>query len=323
MQRTQGHAQFAQHYTFPDLESAEGQGWLKPGAYSSSFARVPPILAIDCEMCVTQHPESKKTNSHALICLSVVSGLDPSQVLLHTLVKPEHPVVDYVTHIHGIREEDLEDAPTFDVVQAAILKLVSASTILVGQSLHGDLHAMRLDHNRVIDTALMFTLKQHPGYEGPARTPALRDLAKFCLQKNIHEGDSAHDSRIDAQMAMEICMYELEYGPTALGTVPRAVTGGHGDLDKAEVARRHKQLRIHRVSTEIDQDMLQAVFTQQAMIVPQEIKPLASGKTNVYGATTVVFKSKKHADLAFECLTVSLYCPFRLVLKTCDNFRVR
>jgi RNA exonuclease 1 len=236
-----------------------------------------------------------------------VSGLDPSQVLLHTLVKPEHPVVDYVTHIHGIREEDLVDAPSFDVVQAAILKLVSESTILVGQSLHGDLHAMRLNHSRVIDTALMFTLKQHAGYEGPARTPALRDLAKFCLAKNIHEGDSAHDSRIDAQVAMEICMYELQYGPTKLGTIPRATYGGGAELDKAEIALRHRQLRVHRVSTEISQDMIQTVFTQQAMVVPQEVKIVTSGKSSAYGATTVVFKTKKHADLAFECLSVGFF----------------
>ena len=49
-------------------------------------------------------------------------------------------------------------------------------TIIVGHSLQGDLASVKLDHKRVIDTALLFTLQQPEGYTGNARTPALRDL---------------------------------------------------------------------------------------------------------------------------------------------------
>ena len=45
-------------------------------------ARMPDVIALDCEMCQTD------TDPSALLCLSIVNGRDPAQCLLHTLVRP-------------------------------------------------------------------------------------------------------------------------------------------------------------------------------------------------------------------------------------------
>lgn len=55
-------------------------------------------------------------------------------------VKPALPVVDMVTQIHGISAESLEGV-SFSLrhAQAALLKLCTPDTILVGHALHNDL----------------------------------------------------------------------------------------------------------------------------------------------------------------------------------------
>ena len=44
-------------------------------------------------------------------------------ILLDTFCKPEEPVVDYRTERSGIFEEDLENAPDFEIVRDAVIRI--------------------------------------------------------------------------------------------------------------------------------------------------------------------------------------------------------
>jgi RNA exonuclease 1 len=292
---SQQHEKFDSQYSFPDNE----EGWAATAPCDASFSNMPPVVAMDCEMCVTEDPDTKNRNSQSLVCVSVINGLNPEEVLLHTLVKPKHTVIDYVTRIHGITQSDLANAPSFEQVQAALKRLISERTIVVGHSLQGDLEAVKLSHRRVIDTALLFKLKQPEGYTGNATTPALRDLVKHCLGQEIHADEEIHDSRIDARTVMQVATYEALYGPSL--PVPRA---SKRPMNSADLASKLAKLRVHRIDKGVTQEKLQQLFTVQAGVVPLEVGEIRFKER--FGTCNVGFKSKKHADLAFESLQGSL-----------------
>lgn len=99
-------------------------------------------------MCESLDPLTGAKDDKTLIRVSVVNGLDPTQVLLDALVQPGLPVTDMKTDIHGITSEMLARAPIYSLrhAQAALLNLCTDSTVLVGQSLNNDLLALRLNH---------------------------------------------------------------------------------------------------------------------------------------------------------------------------------
>jgi RNA exonuclease 1 len=69
---------------------------------------------------------------------------------------------------------------TSSQVQVAILRIVGCDTILVGHSLDSDLRALRIVHQRCVDTAVMYP---HPrGY--PLRQK-LQRLSQDYLQETI------------------------------------------------------------------------------------------------------------------------------------------
>ena len=75
---------------------------LKQSIESYSESQTRSILAVDCEMVVTEA-------GYELARVTCVSGKET--VLLDSFAKPEHPVIDYVTKYSGITEEMLKDAP--------------------------------------------------------------------------------------------------------------------------------------------------------------------------------------------------------------------
>ncbi|XP_069487021.1 RNA exonuclease 1 homolog [Ambystoma mexicanum] len=157
----------------------------------------PGVFAVDCEMCYTTQG----------LNLTRVTVVDPSlQVIYDTFVKPDNEVIDYNTRFSGVTEDDLKNVTTtIRDVQAIMLNLFSADTILIGHSLESDLFALKLIHNNVVDTAIVF-----PHRLGLPHKRALRNLMADYLRRIIQDDVGGHDSREDAAACMELLIWKIK-----------------------------------------------------------------------------------------------------------------
>jgi DNA polymerase III epsilon subunit-like protein len=158
-------------------------------------ADVTECLALDCEMVGVGIYRST-----ALARCSVVNY--NGDVVCDVYVKPEQPVTDYRTKWSGIRKGDLSNGCTFQEARKQVLKIIKGH-ILVGHSLHSDLHALNLSHPRssMRDTSKYFAIRRLAGLQRNM-TPSLRDLASILLSRTIQDGE--HCSVEDAQAAMSL-----------------------------------------------------------------------------------------------------------------------
>uniref|UniRef100_A0A665WRH7 Exonuclease domain-containing protein n=1 Tax=Echeneis naucrates TaxID=173247 RepID=A0A665WRH7_ECHNA len=128
------------------------------------------------------------------------------KVIYDTFVKPESKVVDYNTRFSGVTEEDLKSATiTLRDVQAVLLSMFSAESILIGHSLESDLLALKLIHSSVVDTAIVF-----PHRLGLPYKRALKNLMADHLKRIIQDNVEGHDSSEDASACMELMIWKIK-----------------------------------------------------------------------------------------------------------------
>ena len=159
-----------------------------------------PIFAIDCEMVKTEAGSE----------LARISVINESLACIYTsLVKPDNPVVDYLTRYSGVTEEMLQDVTVrLCDVQAKLSQLLPPNSILVGHSLENDLLALKMYHPFVIDTSMLFA-----PLATPRSKPGLRLVAKKLLKKSIQMKEAAgHDPTEDAMTCMELVKKKLQEG---------------------------------------------------------------------------------------------------------------
>ncbi|RKF58909.1 putative exonuclease [Erysiphe neolycopersici] len=164
------------------------------------------VLAIDCEMCLTGESEFSLTR------ISVV-GWDGS-VVLDELVRPEKPIINYLTQYSGITEEKLKNVDTtLADIQKKLVKLLHPRSILIGHSLNSDLTALKLTHPYIIDTVIIYP---HP--RGPPLRCSLKWLAQRFLSREIQKGGgtigsgAGHDSIEDAKTCIDLVRQKCEKG---------------------------------------------------------------------------------------------------------------
>jgi len=157
----------------------------------------PGIYGIDCEMCYT------------------VKGLELTRVsvtdyhcntVYDTFVKPSSKIIDYNTRWSGVTEEDMRNVKTtLQHVQAIFLNKFSDETIFIGHSLESDLKALRIIHDCVIDTSVVFPHKNGPPYKRK-----LKNLMREHLGIVIQSGEAlGHDSTEDANACIKLMRYKL------------------------------------------------------------------------------------------------------------------
>jgi RNA exonuclease 4 len=158
------------------------------------------VIAIDCEMVGI---DNGKDDMLARVSLVNKHG----NCIYDKYVLPSEPVVDYRTHVSGIRPKDLHNGETFETVQKEVAQILNGR-ILVGHALRNDLKVLFLSHPRrsVRDTSRYKLFRKFSN----GRTPSLRKLAEEVLGVKIQQGE--HDSVVDAKTAMQLyLMYRKEW----------------------------------------------------------------------------------------------------------------
>lgn len=206
----------------PDEESrrafVDPDGWVHTAVSTLEDGHVPEaeieqgsitagreIFAIDCEMCRTG-----PTNNDLSLTRITVLAWD-GEVVMDELVKPDLPILDYLTRFSGITEEMLEPVTTtLADIQKRLLELLHPRAIIVGHSLDSDLKALQLTHPFVVDTSILF-----PNPSAPNGKHSLKHLASKFLnrQVQVHEDSGkGHDSREDALTALDLVKKKCEKG---------------------------------------------------------------------------------------------------------------
>uniref|UniRef100_A0A8C3JVP4 Exonuclease domain-containing protein n=1 Tax=Calidris pygmaea TaxID=425635 RepID=A0A8C3JVP4_9CHAR len=176
-----------------DGRSNKLEGFMKTLPKSPPFDGNYGVYALDCETCYTTHG----------LELTRVTVVDAKlQVVYDTFVKPDGKVVDYDIRLSGAKEDDLKNTTTsLRDVQAVLLNLFSADTIVIGHSLENGLFTLKLIHDTVVDTSVVF-----PHRLGlPHKRPLASLMADYL--RRIHQDDGKSS---DAIACMELILWKVK-----------------------------------------------------------------------------------------------------------------
>ena len=147
----------------------------------------PRVFALDCEMVRTSslRPELARVTllRYDPSPPASLGDGDPNRyvVVLDELVKPRRIVLDHLTRYSGVTAKALANVTTrIEQVQASLAGLIQDTDIIVGHSLENDLRALRLVHEKVVDTACLFRSK-----DGRKHCELYRDDVPISLPSHI------------------------------------------------------------------------------------------------------------------------------------------
>ncbi|CCE62255.1 hypothetical protein TPHA_0C00990 [Tetrapisispora phaffii CBS 4417] len=151
------------------------------------------VLALDCEMAFT-------SLGYEMIRLTIVDFFT-SQILFDEIVQPIGDIIDLNTQFSGVHEIDRSKHLTYnEVISKVIIKeLINKNSILIGHGLENDLNVLRIIHDNIIDTAILYS-------KGRYKT-SLKNLSFEVLNRTIQTGE--HDSSEDAIAAMDVLKKKL------------------------------------------------------------------------------------------------------------------
>lgn len=149
-------------------------------------------VGIDCEMGFT-------SLGFELLRITAIDFISGEEVF-DILVKPKGQVLDLNTRWSGIAEIK-EEALTFEDSIELLGEIVDANTIMIGHGLENDMNTMRLIHEKIVDTAVLY-----PKHKAtPTFRFSLKQLAFQYLGRNIQSGQ--HDSGEDSLAAIDVAKY--------------------------------------------------------------------------------------------------------------------
>ncbi|KAM0791273.1 hypothetical protein ACM66B_005749 [Microbotryomycetes sp. NB124-2] len=174
-------------------------GFLPTSAFTScspSSQLALDLVALDCELVYT-------TSGMSLARVTVINS--SFETILDEHVVPLGTVLDTNERFSGVTNKDLAKATLDgDDVRNKLGQLIDSDTVIVGHGLENDLKALRIVHDKVIDTAILY---KHPN--GGTWRFALRNLTKEYLGKFIQEGTAGHSAAEDSIAALELVRHKM------------------------------------------------------------------------------------------------------------------
>nr|VZI29829.1 unnamed protein product [Spirometra erinaceieuropaei] len=163
-------------------------------------ADAPPkvnVYALDCEMVYT-------TGGCELARVTLVDTNLSS--VFDRIVQPDNPIVDPNTRFSGLKLSDFDKVTCrLTDIQLELLHIIDQDTILIGHSLESDLVALKLIHNKIVDTSIVF-----PHRLGLPYKRALRTIVADLLQQIIQQDEGGHDSKEDAVACMRLMQHQVK-----------------------------------------------------------------------------------------------------------------
>ncbi len=142
------------------------------------------FFSVDVECVATG-----RSHAHDDRGVCIVAVVDQNEkVLLKRMVKPEKPVVSYLTPLTGVRAGDLDHASELAAVIAEVKALLGPSAVLVGQNVKSDIKWLKLeqgvDYQRTVELGEMF--KAYNSRYGNFSFFSLAHEANTLLQAGTH-----------------------------------------------------------------------------------------------------------------------------------------
>jgi DNA polymerase III epsilon subunit-like protein len=167
-------------------------------------------VALDCEMVGVG--DNKNSEIARISAIDYLTG----EILIDTLVEPLQRVTDWRTKYSGITKATMTAAVTqgrilkgWPGARVSLFNHIDANTVIVGHALNHDLIALGIQHQRVVDSAILTS-----GAVGSniKRRWGLKDLCNQLLGIEIqNQGKAGHDSVEDAFAAREVVLWCIEH----------------------------------------------------------------------------------------------------------------
>ncbi|PIO59699.1 exonuclease, partial [Teladorsagia circumcincta] len=162
------------HVTDTMLESVLLEFKATPKPTGPSDSRSDAFYALDCEFVYT-------TVGKEAARITVVDGY--GNEVMDCVFRPEHELVDPNTRYSGLTVEDIESSDkTLSDIREILFEMINSETLLIGHALENDLKALRIVHDNVIDTSVLFS---RSSAEGRCFKQSLKSLAREQLDMDI------------------------------------------------------------------------------------------------------------------------------------------
>lgn len=161
------------------------------------------IVALDCELGFT-------TAGLSLTRVTVIN--EEGRIVLDELCKPRADMIDDNLRFSGVSAESLlqPGVKAFEEVRRDVAHLIGPQTVLIGHGLENDLRAIRLIHEVVVDTAMLFPHPQGLPFRQKLKTLAYDHLGRTIQAGPISEG---HSSAEDAKASLDLVKWKLQQEP--------------------------------------------------------------------------------------------------------------
>lgn len=152
-------------------------------------------VGIDCEMGFT-------SRGFELLRITAID-FSTAEEVFDVLVRPKGEIIDLNTRWSGIAEIK-DEALNFENAIELLGEIVDCNTIMIGHGLENDMNAMRLIHDKVVDTAILYPKHQ----TSPTFRFSLKQLAFQYLNRTIQTGE--HDSFEDSLASMDVAKHFIK-----------------------------------------------------------------------------------------------------------------